>query len=154
MPQLFSSFPKKIKEEYSEKILKPKSVVRIFSKDTNPPKIKRFAIIGESKTHFGVLIINTDINETIYTPDTYLHSLQKKLSHSDDCKYLEHDSYVDCAFIHKWDKEEVRSSFDKMEDNPFLGILMDDHWKIIIKTLKESRKSSVKEKKEFGIFLH
>jgi hypothetical protein len=56
------------------------TVLRMFIDDTDPPKIKRFIVLGlhENKIALGTLFINSEINKNI-NYSTELQSLQDKL---------------------------------------------------------------------------
>lgn len=110
-PPLGDAFPQAFKDQQSREIIRPGSVFRAFTKDTNPPKIKRFVILGLDKGSVcvGVLYINTEINTKKF-PSDYLKSLHMPLQ-VQDCDFLEHDSYLDCSYLYEWPLESLRTLF-------------------------------------------
>ncbi len=69
MPPLGDSFPEEYKKRFAEKNLKVGSVIRALVTDTNPPKTKRFILIGISadKLAVGTLYLNTEINPNVFS---------------------------------------------------------------------------------------
>lgn len=94
-PPIGDSFPKELKEEFSNRNLKAGCVIKCFVNDTNPPKEKRFIVMGVSydKIALGTVYINTHINPNVF-PTEELKQLHIPLE-SDNRDYLDHDSFVD-----------------------------------------------------------
>lgn len=101
-PTLGDAFPEEARNSFACQKLQPRTVCRLFIKDTNPPKVKRIVIIGinkEGKALIGYLFINSKINSTVFhSPE--LKSLHLQLS-SKNAAYLDHDSFLDCSQIHE-----------------------------------------------------
>ena len=145
-----SGFSSCVRQVLAEKAIAPKSVIKLFSPDTKPPKLKRFIIIGISENSFGSVIINTEINEKVYPLGSYFNSLQIALNHFESCKYLDHNSFVDCTYIYKWDKPEVINLLS-IKNSDILGMLLESHWTLIKDAIISCRSISPKIKKEFGL---
>ena len=71
-------------------------VIRIFTEDTIPPKVKYCIIVGSSSDEIATIFINSDIRPQALGPE--LQGLQYPLSEK-DLKCLTHDSYADCSEI-------------------------------------------------------
>ena len=71
VPPLGDSFPEEFKRRFAEKNLKVGSVIRALVKDTNPPKTKRFILLGISADKLAVatLYVNTEINPNIFSTE-------------------------------------------------------------------------------------
>jgi hypothetical protein len=151
MNSLASSFPLNVRQKYAQKSIKPRSVIKLFSNDTNPPKNKLFIIIGQNENQIGSLIVNSEINQKVHPVGSYFYSLQKQLDYFPTCQYLKHTSYADCTFIHEWKIEEITTILTNIPER-ILGTLCEDHWRIIIDTILTSKHISVKKKKKFGLY--
>ena len=92
---LSDSFPDGFKKDFAQRNLKIGSVIRLYLGDTNPPKQKRFILVGQSydKLLFAAIFINSEINPNIF-PTQELKDLNLKLLASER-DYLDHDSYAD-----------------------------------------------------------
>ena len=90
-------FPETFRQEYASRNLEIGSVLKLYVKDTKPPKEKRFIVVG--KTIEGLCLatvyINSEVNDNInFTPELKALHLFFQASGRD---YLDHDSYVDCS---------------------------------------------------------
>ncbi|WP_316742493.1 hypothetical protein [Pedobacter antarcticus] len=56
---LSDSFPGNFRQEFAQRNLKIGSVIRLYVRDTNPPKEKRFVLVGQSydKLIFAAIFI-------------------------------------------------------------------------------------------------
>src|SRR6056297_1676249 len=106
---LGDSFPDKYKSDFSNRNLVIGKVLRLKVKDTNPPKIKRFVIVGFSEDKFSLasVYINSEINTNINW-SLEQQELQLELT-SDNREYLDKTSYIDCSQLIIRDYDEINS---------------------------------------------
>ncbi len=151
-PPIGDSFPKELKEEFSNRNLKAGCVIKCFVNDTNPPKEKRFIVMGVSydKIALGTVYINTHINPNVF-PTEELKQLHIPLE-SDNRDYLDHDSFVDCSKLYEKKLSEIKLIIEADVDS-YLGELSPEDYKIIRDKIKISKNISVHVKKKFGLFL-
>ncbi|MET4081488.1 hypothetical protein ABIB40_001434 [Pedobacter sp. UYP30] len=149
---LSDSFPEDFRKEFAHRNVKIGSVIRVFVKDTNPPKEKRFVLVGQSydKLIFAAIFINSEINSKIFTTpelrDLNLQLLAKERT------YLDHDSYADCSTVQKRDKVWLTKI---IEENPtrVIGEVSETDMSEIRLKIKSARTISPATKKTFGLFL-
>ena len=98
---LSDAFPENYRKDFAQRNLKIGSVIRVYVKDTDPPKEKRFILVGQSynKLLFAAIFINSDINPNVF-PTQELKDLNFLLL-AKERSYLDHDSYADCSNIQK-----------------------------------------------------
>lgn len=127
-------------------------VLRLFVKDTNPPKIKRFIIVGMSNDGVSLasVYINSEINEFVnYSIELKSQHLFFELKTREG--YLDHDSYVDCANLVMRDYEEMLNSVKKRPE-ACLGSVSANDLNLISRKIIESPSIKGKYKKKFGFF--
>lgn len=66
MTKLGEFFPEENQSDYIGKVIKIRSVIKLYELSTTPPKEKRFVIIGESVNEFALLFINSNLNENVH----------------------------------------------------------------------------------------
>lgn len=127
------------------------TVIRAFVTVTNPPKEKRFIVVGfhENKIDLASVLINTDINPTFnYNSELVLHHL---LFESQNREYLDYDSYVDCSDIKHLNREEINRKINKNPSIVIGHVQKQDMDKIMLQIL-HSRIIKGKVKRRCGIF--
>lgn len=149
-PTLGDFFPSELKEAYTDHNITPGSVFRLFSNDTNPPKIKRFVVLGIDSTSIcvGILYINSEINVNIF-PTEYLKSLHLPIQ-AKECAFLDHDSFLDCSHIYEIPFEKLKQEFLKSSDI-FFGNLGDDDLAKAMQIVASAKTISPKNKKKYNI---
>ena len=83
------------------------TVLRMTVKDTIPPKVKRFIIIGESVDSLTLasVYINTELNIKVnYNLDLQCRHITLESNGRD---YLDHTSFVDCSKLKIIDRSEI-----------------------------------------------
>ena len=148
---LGDSFPNKFKSDFSNRNLAVGKVLKLKVKDTNPPKIKRFVIVGFSEDKFtlALVYINSEINTNINW-SLEQQELQLELN-ADEREYLDKTSYIDCSqFIIK-DCEEIKSIIKSRPDS-VLGEVGENDMKLILDKLIEARTIKGKIKKRYGLY--
>lgn len=98
-------FPLAARLAFAERNLIVGAVLRAYVTVTEPPKIKRFVIIGiddESKLA-AVVLINTN-KPALPTLAPYQYETV-----AEEREYLDHDCFVDCSRIYPFDFEELRN---------------------------------------------
>ncbi|MHA8057172.1 hypothetical protein [Aquirufa nivalisilvae] len=144
-------FDDEIQKEYVKRSLKVGSVIKLFVKDTIPPKEKRFIIVGISpdKLVLATIFINTDINYFIQsTPE--LVNLQIKLE-SEGREYLDTDSHIDCSKLVERGYSEIENILFNKPD-AIIGTLSEEDYFIIKSALISSKGIKGKHKKKFGFY--
>lgn len=151
MATLGDAFPDSFKEGFSDRSLKAGSILRLHVKDTTPPKIKIFIIIGEDEDSISLacLYINSDINYRMNFSQELI-ALQMPLK-SKDFDWLHHDSFLDCSKIHPQKKSEIRKILQNRPD-AYIGDLDEENFNIILETVKSSTTIKGKVKKKFGLY--
>ena len=149
---LSDSFPDGFKKDFAQRNLKIGSVIRLYVGDTNPPKQKRFILVGQSydKLLFAAIFINSEINPNIF-PTQELKDLNLKLLASER-DYLDHDSYADCSNMQKRSADWLLKIIRK---DPYrvIGEVSDADMKEIRARIKSARTIAPAVKKTFGLFL-
>ena len=151
MGTLGDSFEDKYKNEFAERQIKVKSVIKAFVSDTNPPKEKRIIIIGIDNTekYVGVILFNTAINwKAISTIE--LAKLQYYLTKEDNPEILQWDSYIDCSDLFEFTKEELVESLIRNPEN-VLGEIKQEDFEEVIKLVKISPKITTKKLKKYNL---
>ncbi len=145
------SFPDKFKSNFSNRNLAIGKVLRLKVKDTNPPKIKRFIIVGFSEDKFTLasVYINSEINTNINW-SLEQQELQLELT-SDNREYLDKTSYIDCSQLIIRGYDEI-NSIVKSRPESVLGEVSRTDLELIVKKLKEARTIKGKIKKRYGLF--
>lgn len=100
-------FPPEYREDFFNRHFKTGAVFRLFSEDTDPPKIKRFVIIGinQKLNSAAILFINT---ESLTNP--YLCKLQYFIEKTERT-YLDRDSFLDCTHLYERDVEFLKEKY-------------------------------------------
>jgi hypothetical protein len=151
MSLLGDSFSEEFRSDFALKTLKPYAVIKCKYENAKPkPKVKRFVVVGESDSHFALVIINSNINKNIYPPNSIQFPLQIKLIKTGSCKYLEWDSYADCSHLIYWEKALLLCVLTKEIDQS-LGYLEKNHEGIVVSAIRSNRLLSLAKKKEFGL---
>ena len=150
MAKLGDLFPDNLKNEVISGNLKIGSVFRTFERNTNPPKIKRFIVVGIStdSVMFATVYINTDINPHLFNTQELI-SLHIPIIAS-NTPYIEHDSYIDCSQINERNIGELRATYENdMESH--LGDVTAAELKLIREKIKNTRTIPLKKKKNYGL---
>lgn len=148
---LGDSFPSNFKSEFASRNIETGTVLRLAVKDTNPPKIKMFIVVG--KTIDGLTLASTYINSDINKNINWcieLKNLQIPISEK-DYDFLNWDSYVDCSKMISRNTSEITSIIQK---NPgaAIGKIKPEDLEAILETLRNAPTIKGKIKKKFGLF--
>ena len=126
------------------------SVLKYFVEDTTPPKYKRMIVIGitDDKVTIATVYINSELNTNVFK-NKRMQALQVPIK-KEDRDYLEHDSYVDCSFLHVKQIEKLTEEFKnhKLES---LGKTSKEDLDLIKGTLISAETISIKQKKQYGL---
>lgn len=149
---LSDSFPENFRQEFAQRNLKIGSVIRVYVKDTNPPKEKRFVLVGQSydKLIFASIFINSEINPNVF-PTQELRDLNLELT-AGERPYLSHDSYADCSSIYKRDADWLLTIIGE-DPAKIIGEVSGSDLKDIREKIKAARTITPAIKKTFGLFL-
>ncbi len=151
MTDLSNSFSEKLRKEFSKRSIKVGTVLRLKVRDTNPPKIKLFIIIGQNidGSSLATLYINTEVNLKVNWAQELL-DLQIPISKS-DYSFLSNDSHVDCSKLMIKDRGEIE---EIIANRPRAVIA--ELEKVQIEYLRDIIKNSTtikgKLKKRFGFY--
>jgi len=147
---LGDSFPPEYRINFCKRRLKKGAVLRTTVDFTNPPKIKRFLIVGLSKENesVGVIVFNSKINLNIHHAEA-LRYLQLKFK-PDGKEYLDHASFLDCSIIYELKADTL---LKKMVDDigAVLGEMAEDDLIIVFERLKNAKTIPAKIKRKYGI---
>lgn len=148
---LGNHFPKGYREEYAERNIEIGSVIKLFVKDTDPPKEKRFIIVGfsEDRLILATVFINTEINENVNWCQEL--KLQNLLFEIDGRDYLEHPSYIDCSKLVPRKYSEIARAVT-VKPEAILGKVSPEDWQLIKDTIINSTTIKGKYKKKFGFY--
>ncbi len=148
---LGDSFPDSYKSDFSKRNLKIGKVLRLKVKDTKPPKIKRFIIVGFSKDRVTLasVYINSEINRNINWSQEQ-QSLQVETTPDDNRDYIDKPSYIDCSKLIIQDYEQIQSAIES-RPGAVIGELSFHDLDYIIKRIREAKTIKNKLKKRYGI---
>lgn len=150
MTKLGDFFSENIKGKLAGSNIVPGNVIRCFTTDTNPPKEKRFVVLGVDVTGalIGTVFINSDVNFNVINSQELLE-LQYPIKKAGN-EYLAWDSFVDCSKLVRFEYEYVKS---KIVEKPkcVLGTVKSDDLKIIYELVQKSPVISKAELKKFGL---
>ncbi|MFZ4526222.1 MAG: hypothetical protein ACOYOE_11945 [Chlorobium sp.] len=144
-------FPEEMKREYAARNLKIGSVLKLHVKDTNPPKEKRFIVVG--KTIDGICLATVYINSSMNKNVHYSEELQKLqlFLEADGREYLDHDSYVDCSTLYIKQYPALLHDFSSKPE-ALIGVLRDEDLLNVRNTIISSPKIKGKDKKRYGLY--
>lgn len=151
-PDIGDLFPDSHKKQYADRSILPGSVIRFFSPETHPPKIKRFIVVAHSfdKKQFAKVFINTEPAPFIQR-NPVLFALQLPIL-PEEFNFLEHKSYIDCSWIYSvdlgWMKENIF-----VQPACVIGEISPQKLKEILDLLKKAPNIRPAAKKQFGFFL-
>ena len=148
---LGNHFPKGYREEYAERNIEIGSVIKLFVKDTDPPKEKRFIVVGfsEDRLILATVFINTEINENVLWCQEL--EIQNLFFESAGREYLEYPSYIDCSKLVQRDYSEIERAVIAKPD-AVLGKVCPEDWQLIKETIIHSTTIKGKYKKKFGFY--
>jgi len=152
MENLGDFFPHKIKKKFAREKLKPGTVLRLFVKDTVPPKIKRLIIIAVDNENYllATLFINSEINPMLLNSEELIQ-LQFKID-SNKFDFIKHDSYVDCSKLKPRNIEQLSELIIK-DPKTVIGEVDEVTLRKIKKIVKKARTIPVGLKKQFRLFV-
>jgi len=144
-------FPDSFKEEFARRNLQVGSVLKLHVKETNPPKEKRFIIVGKTLDSLclATVYINSEINPFVnFSPELQdLHCFFDATGRD----YLDHDSYVDCSAIYIRNHDELHEAL-KTRPDALIGLLTESDLQTIRSKIVSSPKIKGKDKKRFGFY--
>jgi hypothetical protein len=145
------NFPEELRKGFAARNLKVGSVLKLHVTDTNPPKEKRFIVVGQSSDGIclATVYINTNVNLNIHYSEE-LRNLQLLL-HAEGREYLDHDSYVDCSTLYIKQYPTILSECTN-KPNVLIGTLSEEDLNIVKKKIISSPKIKGKEKKKYGFY--
>ena len=137
-PSIFDILPLVQQQEYADSKIKIGLVIKGKVFDTDPHKIKYFIIVGLSpdNTSIATIYINSEIN-TFKLNRGYLFS-QQFMVKKQDCSFLDHDSYANCAEIKEKEYSVVRD-FILNDSNSCVGNINNDYILRILEIIRNSR---------------
>lgn len=149
MTDLSDFFPQSYRDDFAERNVQKGAIIRVFVKDTKPPKIKRFIIVGFSndKVLLGTVFINSEINPNIFKTEDLksLHIPIDAKSH----EFIDHDSFIDCSKIQERSYVEIKQLLSK-DSECLKGIVSETTMKVISETISNAKTISAKQKRKFG----
>ena len=150
MTDLSDLFPQSFRDDFAERNIQVGSVIRVFVKDTTPPKIKRFIVIGFSndKVLLGTVFINSEINQNVFNTE-YLKGLNIPLD-SQIYDFVDHNSFVNCSDIQERSVVEIKNLLSN-DPECSKGVVSEETMKIISTTLANASTISLNKKRKFGI---
>lgn len=104
--------------------------------------------ITDDEVTIAAVYLNSELNTNIFR-NKKMQALQIPLK-EDGREYLEHDSYVDCSFLHVKQIEKLNEEFkqDRLES---LGQTSKEDFDLIKGTLISADTISIKQKKQYGL---
>lgn len=150
MANLGDFFPEDFKANIADFNLSIGSVIKCFTTHTNPPKEKRFVILGvnDAGDFIGSVFINTNVNFKVMNSQE-LRDLQHPVKNQAN-DYLDHDSYIDCSALFEFSRQIV---FELLMREPerALGTVTPDDLKTLLKLVKTSPTIEPKVLKKFNL---
>lgn len=127
------------------------TVLRMMVKDTTPPKVKRFIVVGESSDSLTLasVYINTELNMKVnYNLDLQCQHIEFP-AHGRD--YLDHTSFVDCSKLKIIERAELCAI---IQNRPavVIGRLDQQDFEMVRRQLCCSTTIKGKIKKRYGFY--
>ena len=150
MTDLSDLFPQSYRDDFANRNIQKGSVIRVFVKDTTPPKIKRFVVVGfsQDKVLLGTVFINSEINPNIFRTDE-LRNLHVPLD-AQIHDFIDHDCFVDCSSIKEHSFDEIKQLLSH-DPECSKGIVPENTMKEIIQTIKSAITISPSQKRKFDL---
>jgi hypothetical protein len=150
MTDLSDLFPQSFRDDFADRNIQVGSVIRVFVKDTTPPKIKYFIVIGfsDDKVLLGTVFINSAINQNVFNTE-YLKGLNIPLD-AQVYDFIDHNSFVDCSDIRERSVVEIKNLLSN-DPECSKGVVSEETMKIISTTLANASTISLNKKRKFGI---
>lgn len=126
MGRLSDFFPEGIKQEIANFNLEIGNVIKCFISHTNPPKEKRFVILGinDEGNYVGSVFINTNVNFNIINSQELLELQYPIKNQAND--YLDHDSFIDCSELFEFDRQSLYDLLMKEPERALGKVLPED----------------------------
>ncbi len=141
----------KFKTQGRQCALKIGMVLKLYVKDTTPPKEKRFIILGftEDRISLASAYINTEINPNI----NWAIELKEQHVFFDKTgrPYLSHASFVDCSKLIFRTTAEIQAAINNRPD-AVLGELSSIDLRILVNKVINSITIKGKQKRKYGFF--
>jgi hypothetical protein len=139
MANLGDFFSDDLKNKFATQNIKPGAVIKCFVKNTNPPKEKRFIILGIDETGnlVGSVFINSHINWNVIKTQE-LAQLQHYVK-KDDNDYLDWDSYVDCSELIELPHADIVISLRNNPKNVLGNVTAEDFKEIKANVIKSPK---------------
>lgn len=144
-------FPDKFKASLVPRKLEVGMVLRLFVTDTNPPKEKRFIIVGKSADGIclATVYINSEINERVNwsqeLKDQHLR-LEKE-----GREYLTKSSYVNCSEFTVRTISLIEAAV-RARPEAVIGDVSPEDWELIKQKIIDSPTIKGKHKKAYGFY--
>lgn len=150
MTDLSDLFPQSFRDDFADRNIQVGSVIRVFVKDTTPPKVKYFIVIGFSndKVLLGTVFINSTINQNVFNTE-YLKGLNISLD-AQMYDFIDHNSFVDCSDIKERNFVEIKHLVSN-DPECSKGVVSEETMRIILTTLANTSTISLNKKRKFGI---
>jgi hypothetical protein len=150
MTDLSDLFPQSFRDDFAERNIQIGSVIRVFVKDTTPPKVKYFIVIGfsDDKVLLGTVFINSAINQNVFNTE-YLNGLNIPLD-AQVYDFIDHNSFVDCSDIRERSVVEIKNLLSN-DPECSKGVVSEETMKIILSTLANATTISLYKKIKFGV---
>lgn len=126
------------------------TVIRAHVVDTNPPKVKRFVIVGYYQSEAITVYFNSTVNE-FYNYSTELQDLHLPFDPDASRPYIAHKCFCDCSQLKKKNSAELHAA---IQNNPGLNIgrLSDDDWAMVKAKLAGSPNIKGTFKNRYGFY--
>lgn len=127
------------------------TVLRVMVKDTTPPKVKRFIIVGESADSLTLasVYINTELNMKVnYNLDLQCQHIEFQASGRD---YLDHNSFVDCSKLKIIERAELCTIIQN-RPTVVIGKLAETDFEVVRRQITCSTTIKGKIKKRYGFY--
>lgn len=126
-------------------------VLRMFVKDTYPPKIKRFIVVGEADDKLTLVSVffNKNLNEKVnWNLDFKAQQIEFTPEGRD---YLDHKCHVDCTKLRPISSIEINEAIRKRPEI-IIGKLSDEDLNLVRNQIIHSSTIKGKLKKKYGFF--
>ena len=144
-------FPEEFKAEFASRNIEIGTVLRLTVKDTSPPKIKRFIVVGKTLDGLSLasVYINSEINKKVNWC-VEMQNLQIPTNHEEN-EFLDKDSYIDCSKLIPRDSLEIS---EVIKENPasVIGKLKKEDLDYLVETIRNAPTIKGKHKKKYGFF--
>lgn len=143
--------PEEWRSDFTARNVVVGTVIKLFVKDTDPPKEKRFVVVGstEDKLLLATVYFNSEINKNVNWAKELVD--QHLPFEKEGREYLDKNCFLDCSKLSPKEYEMIAEAV-KNKPESVLGTVSEADWARIKESIINSPTIKGKYKKKFGFF--